>query len=54
MELRNELCAILGRTETKMNEHFVPRVFICLQAVNTHSTGLQGPLAGRDFPFLAS
>ena len=36
MELRNELCANLGRTETKMNEHFVPRVFICLQAVNTH------------------
>ena len=50
MELRNsvwnELCATVGCTITKMNEHFVPRFFICLQAVNTQNTGLQGPLAG--------
>ena len=25
---------------------FCPSVFICLQAVNTQNTGLQGPLAG--------
>ena len=41
--MRNELYATVGRTTTEMNVHFVPRVFICLQAV---STGLQGPLAG--------
>ena len=50
MELRNsvwnELCTTVGRTTTKMNAHFVPRFFICLQAVNTQNTGLQGPLAG--------
>ena len=28
-----------------MNAHFVPQFFICLQAVNTQNTGLQGPLA---------
>ena len=41
MELRNsvwnELCTTVGYhcTTTKMNAHFVPRFFICLQAVNT-------------------
>ena len=42
----NELCATVGRTATNMNAHFVPRFFICLQAINTQNTGLQGPLAG--------
>ena len=50
MELRNsvwnELCATVGRTTTKMNVHFVPRFFICSPSLNTHDTGLQGPLAG--------
>ena len=32
----NELCMTVGRTTTKMNAHFVPQFFICLQAVNTH------------------
>ena len=36
----------VGHTTTKMNAHFGPRFFISLQAVNTQSTGLQGPLAG--------
>ena len=40
MELRNsmwnELCSTVGRTTTKMNAHFIPRFFSCLQAVNTH------------------
>ena len=31
---------------TKMNAHFVPQFFICLQTVNTQNTRLQGPLAG--------
>ena len=31
---------------TKMNAHFVPQFFICLQEVNTQNTGLQGALAG--------
>ena len=57
MELRNsvwnELCRTVGRTTTKMNANFVPRFFICLQAVNTHRVCL---LAGmlvtpQDFPF---
>ena len=42
----NELCATVDRTTTKVNAHFVPRVLICLQAVNTQNTGLQGQLAG--------
>ena len=42
----NVLCATVGCITTKMNAHFVPRFFICLQAVNTQNTGLQGPLAG--------
>ena len=50
MELRNsvwnEFCATVDRTTTKMKAHFVPRFFICLQAVNTRNTGLQGPLTG--------
>ena len=50
MELRisvwNELCVTMGCVTTKMNAHFVPRFFICLQAVNTRSIGLQGPVAG--------
>ena len=36
----------MGRTTTNMNAHFVPRFFICFQAVDTQNTGLQGPLAG--------
>ena len=65
MELRNsvwnELCVTrtVGRSTTKMNVHFVPRFFICLQAVNTQNISLQGSLAGQhacraDFPFLES
>ena len=50
MELRNsvwnELYATVGRAATKMNAHVVPRFFICLQAVNTQNTALQGPVAG--------
>ena len=50
MELRysvwKKLCATMVRTTTKVNAHFVPQFFICLQAVNTQNTGLQGPLAG--------
>ena len=50
MELRNsvwnELCTTVGHNATKTNAHFVPWFFICLQAVNTRNTGLQGPLAG--------
>ena len=46
MKLRNsvsnELCATVGRTTTKMNVRFVPRFFICLQAVNTQNTSLSG------------
>ena len=41
----NELYTTVGHTATKMNAHFVPWFFICLQAVNTQNTGLQGPLA---------
>ena len=60
MDLRNsvwnELCTLVGHTTTKMNAHFVPWFFICLQAVNTHSVCLLArmfvPL--QDFPFLAS
>ena len=55
MELRNsvlnELCTAMGRTTTKMNAHFAPRFFICLQAVNTHRVRL---LARMLVPFLAS
>ena len=62
MELKNsvwnELCADEGRTTSKMNAPFVSRFFICLKALNTQNTGLQGPLAGLDcsvhleiFPF---
>ena len=43
------------RTTTKINAHFVPPFFICLLAVNTQNTGLQGPHAGThalNFPFL--
>ena len=61
MKLRNsvwnELYATVGRTATKMNAHFVPQFFICVQAVNIQNTDLQGLLAGphpQDFPFLAS
>ena len=32
----NELCTTVSRTTTKMNTHFVPRFFSCLQAVNTN------------------
>ena len=50
MELKNsvwnELCATVGPTTTKMNAHFVPRFFICLQVVNTRNGCLQIPLAG--------
>ena len=42
--VRNALCVTVGRTTTKMNAHFVPQCFICLQAVNTRNTGLQGLL----------
>ena len=60
MELRhsvwNELCTTVGLTTIKMNAHFVPWFFICLQAVNTHRVRLLArmfvPL--QDFPFLAS
>ena len=38
MELRNSV----GRTTTKMNVHFVPWFYFCLQAVNTQNTSLQG------------
>ena len=52
----NELCTTMGHATTKMNAHFVPRFFICLQAVNTHRDCLLAhmlvPL--QDFPFLAS
>ena len=44
--VRNELYATVGRTATKMNAHFVPWFFLCLQAVNTQNSGLQGSLAG--------
>ena len=44
MELRNsvwnELCTNVSRATTKMNVQFVPRFFICLQAVNTHRVRL--------------
>ena len=50
MESRNsvwtKLCVTVGRTTTKVNAHFVPRFFICLHAVSTQSTGMQGALAG--------
>ena len=50
MELRNsvwnELCTTGDRVTTKINAHFVPQFFICLQTVNTQNTRLQGPLAG--------
>ena len=58
MEVRNsvwnDLCVTVGRTTTKINAHFVPLFFICLLAVNTQNTRLQGPHAGPhalDFPF---
>ena len=60
MELRNsvwnDLCTTLGRTTTKMNAHFVPRFFSCLQAVNTHRIRLVARMLvpPQDFPFLAS
>ena len=37
----NELCVTVGPTTTKMDAHFAPRFFICLQAENTQNTGLQ-------------
>ena len=58
MELRNsvwnELCTTVGLTTTKMNAHFVPRFFICLQAVNTHRVHLLARMLvpPQDFPFL--
>ena len=64
MELRNslwnKLCASVDLTTTKMNAHFVPQFFICLQAANTQNTGLQLRSAGwpaclfhrEIFPFL--
>ena len=60
MELRNsvwnELCMTVGRTTTKMNAHFVPRVFNCLKAVNTHRVRLLARMLvlPQDFTFLAS
>ena len=44
-------CAI-----TKMNAHFFPRFFICLQAVNTHSVRLLARMLvpPQDFPVRAS
>ena len=60
MELRNsvwnELCRTVGRTTTKMNVHFVPRFFSCLQAVNSHRICLVARMLvlPQDFPFLAS
>ena len=49
LELKNSvwngLCATVSRTTAKINAHFVPRFFICLQAVNTQNTGLHGPIA---------
>ena len=49
MELRNsvwnELCTTVGCTTNKINAHFVPWFFICLQTVNTQNTGLEGLLA---------
>ena len=50
----------VGRTTTKMNAHFVPQFFICLQAVNTRRVRLLVRLLAlmlvppQDFPFLAS
>ena len=43
-------------TTTKMNAHFVPRFFSCLQAVNTHRVCLLSRMLvpPQDFPFLAS
>ena len=60
MELRNsvwnELYTTVGRTTTKMNAHFVPRFFSCLEAVNTHRIRLVARMLvpPQDFPFLAS
>ena len=58
MELRNsvcnELCKTVGRTTTKLNAHSVPRFFVCLQAVNTHSLLARMLVPPQDFPFLAS
>ena len=57
MELMwNELCTTVGRTTTKVNAHFVPRFFSCLQAVNTHRVRLLARMLvpPQDFPFLAS
>ena len=60
MELRNsvwnELCSTVGRTTTKMNVHFAPRFFICLQAVNTHRVRLLARMLvpPQDLPFLVS
>ena len=60
MELRNsvwnELCTTVGRTTTKMNAHFVPRFFSCLQAVNTHRIRLAASMLvpPQDFSCLAS
>ena len=60
MELRNsvwnELCTTVGRTTTKMNAHFVPQFFSCLQAVNTHRIRLVARMLvpPQGFPFLAS
>ena len=50
----NELCTTVGRTTTKM--HFVPRFFICLQAVNTQRVLFLARMLvpPQDFPFLAS
>ena len=50
----NELCTTVGRTTTKM--HFVPRFFICFQALNTQRVRLLARMLvpPQDFPFLAS
>ena len=60
MELRNSvwkvLCTTMGHTTTKMNAHFVPRFFICLQAVNTHRVHLLARMlvTPQDCPVLTS
>ena len=60
MELRNsvwnKLCTTMGRTTTKMNAHFVPQFFSCLQAVNTQRIHVAASMLvpPQDFSCLAS